>query len=263
MKQFQDRVAVITGAGSGIGQALAQMLAQRGCHLALVDVNQSGLEQTRSQVEDSGAGVNLSLHQADVSDKERMMALPQEVLAEHGRVHLLVNNAGVGVYKNVADQSIEDMEWIIGINLWGVIYGCKFFLPHLLEQEEAHIVNVSSMLGLIGLPSQGSYSATKFAVRGFSEALWRELKQTPVKVSIVHPGAVKTNILNTARYGDEETEQKLKKIMDRFAPEADKAAKKILKGIQKEKHRILVCPETYLMDWGKRMFPTLMNKLAG
>jgi len=261
MKKLENRVAVITGGGNGIGRSLARLLAEQGCHLALVDINEASLKETQALV--SHLDRKVSLHVADVASRARMEALPEEILAAQGHIHMLINNAGVGVYKTIEEHTIEDIEWIMGINLWGVIYGCKFFLPLLKKEPEAHIVNFSSMLGIIGMHQQGSYSATKFAVRGFTEALWAELKNTNIRVSIVHPGAVKTNILNTARYSDKETEAHLKNIVDRFAPTADKAAKKIMKGIIKNKHRILVCPETYIIDLGKRLFPTLMNRLAG
>jgi len=261
MKNLQDRVAVITGAGNGIGRSLARLLAEKGCHLALVDIREPGLTETQASLSDLDREV--SLHVADVSDKSRMETLPEEIAEAHGHIHLLINNAGVGVYKTIEQHTLEDMEWILGINLWGVIYGCKFFLPYLRKEPEAHIVNLSSMLGIIGLPRQGSYSASKFAVRGFTEALWGEMKGTNIHVSIVHPGAVKTNILNTARYSDKQTETDLRKIVEKYAPSAEKAAKTIVKGIQGNRHRILICPETHLIDLGKRLFPTLMNRLVG
>ncbi len=244
MKQLKNHVAVITGAGNGIGRALALNLAQKGCDLALADISEAALEETAGAVGKFGRRV--TTHLADVSDRERMAALPEEIKQAHNHIHLLINNAGVGVYKSIEEQPIEDMEWIMGINLWGVIYGCKFFLPYLKQEAEAHIVNVSSLLGIIGLAQQGTYSATKFAVRGLTESLWCELKGTGVHVSIVHPGAVKTNILNTARYEDAQTEIRLKKIADTFGPSPEKAARIIHKAISKGKRVSLVSPLNWL-----------------
>src|SRR5687767_1447007 len=183
MKRLEGRVAVVTGAASGIGRALALALAEKGCALALVDLNESGLEDTASAVR--ALGRKVSLHVADVADRARMERLPGEVVAEHGHVHVLVNNAGVSVSGNLVDQSLDDFAWLMGINFWGVVYGCKLFLPQLLAEDEAHIVNVSSMFGLIGIPTQISYNAAKYAVRGISDALQSELAGTRVGVTCV------------------------------------------------------------------------------
>ena len=192
VRAFRDKVAVVTGAASGIGRALAQDLARRGADLALVDVSAAALAETAGLCAARGRGV--TTHIADVADAARMKALAAEVVAAHGRVELLVNNAGVSVTGTFEEQSLDDWRWIVGVNFWGVVHGCKFFLPHLRRAREAHIVNLSSMFGLIGLPTQSSYCATKFAVRGFSEALWAELRGSGIGVTTVHPGGVRTNI---------------------------------------------------------------------
>ena len=180
MKKLSDRVAVVTGAAGGIGRATSLALAKEGCHLALCDVNTVGLEETAAMARELGRTV--STHIVDVSNKERMRAFAEEVVAQHGGVNILVNNAGVTVTAPFEHHSLEDFEWIVGINLWGVIYGCKFFLPYLQKADEAHIVNLSSLFGLLGVPSQTSYCATKFAVHGFSEALWVELRDQNIGV---------------------------------------------------------------------------------
>jgi hypothetical protein len=259
LKQLNNRVAVITGAGSGIGRALSLGLAKEGCNLALVDFDKNGLGETQKLL--AGSSVKATIHAADVTDRSRMESLPDEIINLHGRVNLLINNAGVGLYKTVAEVPIEDIEWVMNINFWGVVYGCKFFLPYLQMEDEAHIVNVSSLLGFISIPKLGPYSASKFAVCGFTEALWREMSGTGVGVSLVYPGAVKTNILNQARFDSGDTETSLKKVMARFGLTSEKAAKKIIKGIKRKKYRVRICTETYFMDWGKRFFPTLFSRL--
>lgn len=258
MRSFTNRTAVVTGAASGIGRALAGLLARKGCNLALVDVNRSGMEETARDVRSFGRRV--SVHEADVSDKERMLELPEEVLREHGHVHLLINNAGVGLLSTVEEHRLEDFEWIVGINFWGVVYGCKFFLPHLRREDEAHIVNLSSMFGLIGLPTQSAYCATKFAVRGFSEALWCELRGSNVGVTSVHPGGVRTNIVRAARSIDETARERSIEYFDRYATSAERVAEKIVRAIERKQLRLRICPETYVTDWAKRLFPSLTQR---
>ncbi|MGE3672806.1 MAG: SDR family NAD(P)-dependent oxidoreductase, partial [Polyangiaceae bacterium] len=173
MKQFKGRVAVVTGAASGIGRATALELAAAGCHLALADLNEAGLESARKQAE--ALGVRVTTHRVNVADLKAMERFVDEVVAAHGGVNILINNAGVAATSAFEEQSLSDYEWLVGINFWGVVYGCKLFLPHLKRADEAHIVNISSMFGLTGIPTQTAYCATKFAVRGFTESLWVEL----------------------------------------------------------------------------------------
>ena len=205
-RNLDDRVAVVTGAASGIGRATAQRLADKGCHLALVDVDEAGLEETRSLVARNDR--RCTTHIADVSDKARMQALPDEVAAAHGQVHILVNNAGVTVGAMFDDHSIEDIEWVVGVNLWGVLYGCKFFLPHLKQADWAQIVNLSSMFGFYGMPGQSCYSMTKAGVKALSEALWTELANTNVSVTSVHPGVIRTSLIRSSRIDDPEERAK-------------------------------------------------------
>ena len=264
MRSFRDKVAVVTGAASGIGRALAILLARRGADLALVDVSEAGLAETADAV--AKAGRRATVHVADVADAARMERLAAEVVAAHGAVHLLVNNAGVSVTASLETQSLEDFRWIVGVNFWGVVHGCKFFLPALraarAKGSEAHIVNVSSMFGLIGLPSQSSYCATKFAVRGFSEALWAELHEAGIGVTSVHPGGVRTNIVRTSRTADPAAKQQMIERFDRLAMAPEKAAARILQAVERNRLRVVICPEAHAADWAKRIAPVAVHRLV-
>jgi short-subunit dehydrogenase len=259
MKNLKDRIAVVTGAASGIGRATSIELAREGCDLAISDVNEVGLEETA--VEIRALGRRVCTHKVDVADKERMRLYAEEVLSTYGAVHVLVNNAGVTVSSTFEEQSLEDWEWIVGINFWGVLYGCKFFLPYLKQADEAHIVNLSSMFGLLGVPMQSAYCATKFAVRGLSEALWVELKQHNIGVTSVHPGGVRTNIAKSARTANDEVKGQAIDIIERLSISPERAAKLIVKAIKKNKMRQLVTRETYLVDVAKRIAPGLPQRL--
>lgn len=259
MRQLAGRVAVVTGAASGIGRATSELLARRGCALALVDVNAKGLVEVADAIRAGGGAA--SLHEVDVADREQMRALPEAVLAEHGAVHLLVNNAGVSVGAEFSDHSLEDFDWVVGVNFWGVVHGCKFFLPHLLEQEEAHIVNISSLFGIVGFPSQSSYSATKFAVRGFSESLSAELAASGVGVTVVHPGAIRTNIMRDSRVYDEVLRRRSQEIFDSRGLEPEVAAARIVRAVERGRLRLLIAREARLGDWLKRLFPALTERI--
>jgi len=264
MKVLKARVAVVTGAASGIGRATSVALAQKGCDLALVDVDTKGLEETARLI--SRLGRMATRHEVDVSDKQRMQALANEVMAAHGSVHVLVNNAGVGVGALFEHHSLEDFEWLMGINFWGVVYGCKFFLPMLLAAGEAHIVNVSSVFGFVGVPMNAAYCASKFAVRGFTETLRAELADTRVGVSCVHPGGIATNIVKNSRMneagGFDGLQQRAINRFKRMLP-PEKAADAIVAGILHNRPRILITPEAYVIDAAKRLFPALSSELLG
>lgn len=261
MKSFRDRTAVVTGAAGGIGRATSLALAREGCHLALVDLDPEGLEAVAKEIRTSGR--KASTHVADVSDAARMEALAREVAEAHGGIHIVVNNAGVTVGASFEDHSIDDLQWIIGINLLGVVHGCKFFLPHLRRAEEGHIVNVSSMAGFMGLPLQSSYCATKFAVRGLSEALYAELAGTHISVTSIHPGTIRTNLLGSARSGPHDGHQvaQLAAKMRRFGRSPDLVARKIVRAIRKRKLRVIVGAESHLTEWSTRLAPVLSRRL--
>lgn len=251
MKQISGRVAVVTGAGSGIGRAVSLELARRGADVGLVDIDDDRLSEVKAAVEATGR--KASTHLVDVASREQMAALPEQVIAEHGSVHILVNNAGVSVDLPFEQQDLDDLEWITGINYWGVVFGCKFFLPHLHEVSEAHIVNISSSAGLTGMKGQSSYAATKFAVRGLSECLYVELMNTTVGITCVHPGAVATNIVEAARMDPAHREKRLKAFHLAMPP--DKAARLIVEAIEKNRFKLVFCPESRILDLMKRLAP--------
>lgn len=260
MRKLIDRTAVVTGAASGIGKATAELLARRGCRLALVDVSEEGLEATAERIRRVGGQV--STHVLSVADKEAMFALPAQVVAEHGAVHILVNNAGVTVAKGFHEHTMEDWEWVVGVNLWGVVYGCKAFMDHLLVADEAHIVNISSVFGIVGVPSQSSYCTTKFAVRGFTETLWEELRGTHVGVTSVHPGGVSTNIINNSRSDDEEMKGRMASFFKKAAIPPEQAAARIVGAIETNQQRLLITREAYALDALRRVLPEWGNQLG-
>ncbi len=196
------KIAVVTGAASGIGRALAMSLRAKGCHLALFDLDRDGLSRLQRELEESHSPAAITTHVGDVSDRSRMRTLAREVGEAHGNVHLLINNAGISHEAAFPQTSLDDWDRMMGVNLWGVIHGCHFFMPYLAKAERAHIVNISSLLGIVAMPGQSAYCTTKFAVRGFAEALWEELRATSIGLTVVHPGAVATNIMKAARGDD-------------------------------------------------------------
>lgn len=262
MQTIKGSVAVITGAASGIGRALAQNLAARGAQLALADLNSVGLEETRRLL---GSAVART-YMVDVSKASAVEEFSRQVERDFGRASLLVNNAGVALMGHFNEVSLEDMEWLMQINFWGVVYGCRFFLPLLEREPDAHIVNLSSVFGLIGPPGQTAYSASKFAVRGFSESLREELSLTgAVKVTSVHPAGIATPIAHSARAGHgvtpearNEAEELFKKVAT-IPPE--EAAQIIVKGILANKNRVLIGRDAYGIDRIARLFPARASSL--
>jgi NAD(P)-dependent dehydrogenase (short-subunit alcohol dehydrogenase family) len=261
IRDLKGRVAVVTGAANGIGRALALGLWDKGCHLALVDLDQDGLASLRLVLTRSGRGQIATSHIANVGDKVRMEELAREVVATHGAVHVLVNNAGIGHEAAFPQTSLDDWERIVGVNLWGVIYGCHFFMPHLAKVDRAHIVNVSSLFGITAMPGQSAYCATKFAVRGLSESLWEELRATSVGLTVVHPAAVATDIMKRAKGDDPELLQRVSHWYEAHAIAPARAAAQIIRAIEKGTPRLLITKEAALGDLLKRLMPVTGNKL--
>lgn len=262
MKNFNGRVAVITGAGSGIGRALALELAGRGARLAVSDVNAVAVADTAASCEK--LGVQAKGYVLDVADREAVHAHADEVVADFGQVNLVVNNAGVAVMATVEEMTYEDFDWIMGINFWGVIHGTKAFLPHLIASGEGHLVNVSSVFGLVGVPTQSAYNATKFAVRGFTEALRQEMQiaKRPVGVSCVHPGGIRTNIARDARSaGDIPDEKKASDFAKIARTSPENAAKTILRGVERDRARILIGADAHVIDAAPRVLGSTYQTL--
>lgn len=255
MRDFEHKVAAITGAASGIGRALAVELAARGAHLALSDIDEAGLAETVALSEGRGTGIKVTSAIVDVADRAAVFAWADQVMAEHGAVHLVVNNAGVALAATVAEVAYEDLEWLIGIDFWGVVHGTKAFLGHLEAGGEGHIVNVSSVFGLLAVPSQSAYNAAKFAVRGFTDALRMELEiaGSPVSCTTVHPGGIRTDIARNARIrasamalgGGERSVEQFERIA-RTSPE--KAARQILAAVRRNRRRALIGPDAKALD---------------
>lgn len=259
LSTFNDKVAVITGAGGGLGSALARKLAERGCNLALADISEAALEKVRASI---SAKVMVTTHVVNVSSKDAMTAFADTVEREHGAAHLLINNAGITYQKSFATHSIEDWENIVGINWWGVLYGCHYFLPALTKADGAHIVNLSSMSGTVGLPNQTSYCATKGAVKLLSESMWAEMEKLNIGVTSVHPGAIKTEMIQAtlAESDDVEAASRNYDIAMRTGVTAEHAADKILGAVMKNKIRVRIGKDSIILDILKRLFPIALQK---
>ncbi len=261
----RNTVSVITGAGSGIGRATALRLAKAGSALAISDVNAKGLDETAKMA--AAFGVKVTPFVLDVADKEAMQAFAAEVANQHGRVSILLNNAGVALFGTAEELSLEDYEWLMGINFWGVVYGTKYFLPLLKQQPEAYLLNISSIFGIIAPTGQSAYCASKFAVRGFTESLRHELQGTNVRVATIHPGGIKTNIAASAKVGaganpadHTDTPSKFETLA-RVTP--DKAAEVIVQGILKNKKRILIGADARALAVVQKFLPVSYWRVMG
>ncbi|MEJ8278805.1 SDR family NAD(P)-dependent oxidoreductase [Pseudonocardia spirodelae] len=268
MKSFSGRTAAVTGAGSGIGRALALRLAADGCHLALADRDAAGLAETAAL---AGSSVRVTTTELDVADEKAVYAWADAVVADHGAVHLVVNNAGVALSGTVGGLSLEDYRWIMDINFWGVVYGTKAFLPHLEAAGEGHVVNLSSIFGVAAQPLMSGYNASKYAVRGFTESLRQDLELTgsPVSATCVHPGGIRTNIAKAARV-DESVAAATGKPAAAATAEfermlnttPDRAARTILDGVRRDRRRVLIGPDAWAIDSMVRLLPTAYQRIV-
>jgi NADP-dependent 3-hydroxy acid dehydrogenase YdfG len=272
MEGFGGKVAVVTGAGSGIGQALAIELARSGAHVAISDINTEGLAVTEERLTAIGASVKAD--RLDVTEREAFELYADAVVEHFGKVNQVYNNAGIAFAGHIEISGFKDIEKVMDVDFWGVVNGTKVFLPHLIASGDGHVINVSSMFGLFAVPGQAAYNAAKFAVRGFTEALRQEMIVAghPVKVTTVHPGGIKTNIVrNMTTIGDVDHAALTKTFDKRLANTSpEKAAKIILDGVRKNRARVLVGPDAKALDLivrltgsgYQRLFSTVMSRMV-
>ena len=258
MKNISGKTAVITGAGSGIGRALAVQMAAEGATVLITDYDETTLNETLTLIETAGG--KAKAYTFDVSDRKAFHDFAETAIAEHQHIDIVINNAGVALGRiSVLKATYDELEWIININLWGVIHGTKAFLPHLLKRSESALVNISSVFGITGIPLQAPYCTTKFGVRGFTESLRMELMRPypNIAVSCVHPGGIKTNIVRNSRDTNQANKEKLIKEFDRNMAKttSEAAAKQIIDGIKSKKARILIGSDAKMMDRLARWFP--------
>lgn len=259
MRTLDNKVVVITGAGSGIGRALALDLAGRGAVLALSDKDEVGLLETAERCATRHAR-EVRTDKLDVTDRDAMRAYATSVAADHGRVNVVFNNAGVALHGDFEEMTYEQFEWVMGVNFWGVVHGTKEFLPHLVASGDGHVVNISSLFGLMGMPGQSAYNASKFGVRGFTEALRTEMlvNRRPVKVTSVHPGGIKTAIARNARTTDSHDPQAVARLFDKrlARTSAEKAARVIVEGVLAGRPRVVVGADAKVLDaWVRLVGP--------
>ncbi|MEH6635424.1 MAG: SDR family NAD(P)-dependent oxidoreductase [Halioglobus sp.] len=255
MAYTQGKIAVITGAGSGIGRALAQQLNREGCELYLSDINAEGLDATQAALENNDAAASTRV--LDVADRAAVHAWAEHIETEKGHVDIVVNNAGVALMAMVQDSDYEHLEWLMNINFWGVVHGTMAFLPLLRKSSQGHLLNISSIFGIIGVPTQSAYNASKFAVRGYTEALRQEMEGSNVHVCCVHPGGIKTNIARNARGGDPDVNpDERASEFEKFArTTAESAAAQMIRAIEKRKKRLLIGNDAIYTSLLSRLFP--------
>jgi NADP-dependent 3-hydroxy acid dehydrogenase YdfG len=257
MTTIHGKVVAVTGAASGIGRALAVELAKRGAQVALSDVDAAGLAESAQLV---GRSTKISTHLVDVRERAALERFALEVKAQHGGADIIINNAGVTARASIEEISYEDFEFVIDVNLWGVIYGTKAFLPLFRERGAGHIVNISSINAMVPFAKNGPYNISKYAVHGLNETLMQELRGSPIRVTSVHPGGIQTNIANNARHMSSEEAKAFGRIARTSATDA---AKSIIRAIEKNHERVHVGLDSKLMHAAKRTMPALTVAVAG
>ncbi len=260
-RDVPEKCGVVTGAASGIGLAIARALAAEGWKLALVDQSAERLALACEELTRSDR--RISTHTVDVAEAAQVATCREEVVALHGGVHLLVNSAGVSLAGTFAETTIEDFDWVMGVNLHGTVHCCKAFLPDLLAQPRAHLVTVSSSFGLVGFPGKSGYVASKFAVRGFSESLRMELRNTGVGVTVLYPGPVDTRIVREGRAASEGQRTREVAFLARRAIPAETVARATLRGIDRNAARVMLSWDYRVIDWLTRLFPSLAQEFIG
>lgn len=264
MPYSNGKCAVITGAGSGIGRALAQQLHSEGCELYLSDIDAERLDSTLNSLPNRAVTAQGQI--LNVADKAAVHAWAEAIASEREHVDIVINNAGVAYIDAVADANYDDFEWLVNINLWGVIYGSKAFLPLLQRAPRGHLVNISSAFGLIAIPTQSAYNTAKFGVRGFTEALRHEMADSSVHVCCVHPGGISTDIARTSRGGDPNTTpDERAALFKKLAPtSAESAAAQIIRAIEKRQKRLLIGRDAKYISLVSRLFPVnYLNFIPG
>lgn len=261
MAYSNGKCAVITGAGSGIGRALALQLNEEGCELYLSDINPETLAETLKLMK--RPEVFCDLQTLDVADHEAVNAWADHVAASRDRIDILVNNAGVGLTGPADENPYEDIQWLMGINFWGVVHGTRAFLPLLRKSASGHLVNLSSMFGMVGVPTQSAYNASKFAVRGYSDSVRIELEDSNIHVCCVHPGGIQTNIARVSRGGEGSPQEKHDKFQQMAITSAESAAAQIIKAIEKRKKRLLLGMDAKLVTFASWLAPVSYPRLLG
>ncbi len=270
MTQIAGKTIFITGAASGIGRALVMHAIQHGAKRVIAaDMDTAGLGKTADMASELGAGA-IETHMLDVSSKDAVYGLADSITADYGGADIVINNAGVALFSEVAEMTYEDLEWVMDIDFWGMVYGTKAFLPNMIARKSGHIVNVSSIFGMIAVPGNSAYHAAKFAIRGFTESLRTEMvrNETGVEVSCVHPGGIKTNVARNARMAQNEEmvarKEEITKGFDDFARTTPtEAARVIFTGIEKNNPRILIGGDARFMDRIQRLLPVKYHKVMG
>lgn len=269
MKNFRDKVVVITGAGSGMGRDLAIKLGREGAKLAISDMNPAGLEVTAQLVRETGAEVHSQI--LNVAEREAVLEYADTVVAHYGTVNVIFNNAGIAHHGEIEKMEFKDIERVMDVDFWGVVNGTKAFLPHIIASGDGHIVNTSSLFGLLAEPGQAAYNSAKFAVRGFTEALNTEMivAKHPVKVTCVHPGGIKTAIARNATVSGEHDQKKTAELFDKYLARmtSEDAADVIINGVKKNKARVLVGADAKVLDLWVRLvaskYQWVWGKAAG